>query len=85
MQVIFRLVEKRASKTNSWDLATPEQRMDHFRRYYWPTLSRGLPLEFVQSECMVKSSFKAFLGIEKTKEEWQEFRKEARRLCLHLR
>jgi hypothetical protein len=26
---IVRLVEKRASKTNSWDLATLEERMDH--------------------------------------------------------
>jgi len=35
---IVRLVAKRASKTNSWDLATPEERMDYLRRRHWPTI-----------------------------------------------
>jgi hypothetical protein len=81
---IVRLREKRASRTNSWRLATPEEQMDYFRGYYWPTISRGLPLEFVQSECMFVSSFKSWFGIEKTKEEREEFLKEARNLCLSL-
>jgi hypothetical protein len=84
VEIVIRLVEKRASKTNSWDLATPEERMDFFRKYYWPTISKGCPLEFVQSECMLKSMFKGWLGIKQTKEEQQEFVKEARRIYLSL-
>ena len=58
--------------------------MDYFRRDYLPTISSGLPLEFVRSECMFKSSFKSWLRIEQTKEERQEFLKEARRIYLNL-
>ena len=56
---IVRLVEKRASKTNSWDLATLEERMDHLRRRHWPTICAkyDFPPEFVQSECYFKSTF----------------------------
>ena len=32
---IVRLVAKRASKTNSWDLATLEERTDYLRRCHW--------------------------------------------------
>jgi hypothetical protein len=47
-------------------------------------MSKGLPLEFVQSECMFKTMFKGWVGIELTKEELQECLKEARRIYLSL-
>jgi Family of unknown function (DUF5681) len=42
---VTRLVEKRASKTNSWTSATVEERFDYFRDFVWKDLSRRLPLE----------------------------------------
>jgi Family of unknown function (DUF5681) len=77
---IVRLVAKRASKTDSWDLATPEERMDYLRRCHWPTISRDFPPEFVQSEYCFKSTFRPWLGIEPTEEEEQAFLKQARKL-----
>jgi hypothetical protein len=70
---IARLVAKRASKTNSWDLATLDERMDYLRRYHWPTVSRNFAPEFVQSEYVFKSTFKDWSGIEPTEEEKQAF------------
>jgi hypothetical protein len=70
---VVRLVMKRASKTNSWDLATVEERMDYLRRCHWPTISRDFPPEFVQSEYCFKSIFRPWLGIEPTEEEEQAF------------
>ena len=84
VETVMRLIERRASKTNSWLSATREEQMDYFRREFWPTISRGLPLEFVHSECMFKSMFKGWVGIELTKEERQECLKEARRIYLSL-
>jgi hypothetical protein len=83
---IVRLVEKRASKTNSWDLATLEERMDHLRRCHWPTIyaKYDLPLEFVQSECYFKSIFYIWLRIEPTEEENQAFLTTAREVYLSL-
>jgi hypothetical protein len=81
---IVRLVAKRASKTNSWDLATLEERMDYLRRYHWPTVSRNFPPEFVQSEYVFKSTFKDWSGIEPTEEERQTFLTEARKVYLNL-
>ena len=78
---VVRLVAKRASKSNSWDLATPEERMDYLRRCQWPAISRDFPPEFVQSEYCFKSTFRPWLGIEPTEEEQQAFLKEARKLC----
>jgi hypothetical protein len=65
-------------------MATPEERLEYLRRYYWPDVSRNLkfPLEFVQSEFCLKSTFRLWLGIEPTKEEEQAFFKEARRVLL---
>ena len=84
VETVMSLVERRASKTNSWRLATLEEQMDYFRREFWPTMSKGLPFEFVQSERMFKSMFKGWLGIELTKEERRESLKEARRIYLSL-
>ena len=81
---IVRLVAKRASKTNSWDLATPEERMDYLRRCHWPTISRDFPPEFVQSEYCFKSIFQPWLRIEPTEEEQQAFVKQARKVFLSL-
>jgi len=80
----MRLIERRASKTNSWLSATLEEQLDYFRREFWPTMSKGLPLEFAQSECMVKSSFQGWLGIDPTKEEQREALREAHRIYLSL-
>jgi hypothetical protein len=83
---IVRLVEKRASKTNSWDLATLEERMDHLRRCHWPTICAkyDFPTEFVQSECYFKSIFHLWLKIEPTEEENQAFLTTAREVFLSL-
>jgi Family of unknown function (DUF5681) len=83
---IVRLVQKRASKTNSWDLATLEERMDHLRRCHWPTICAkyDFPPEFVQSECYFKSIFQPWLMIEPTEEENQAFRITAREVYLSL-
>jgi Family of unknown function (DUF5681) len=83
---MVRLVEKRASKTNSWDLATLEERMDHLRRCHWPTLCAkyDFPPEFVRSECYFKSIFHLWLRIEPTEEENQAFLVTAREVYLSL-
>jgi hypothetical protein len=81
---VVHLVAKRASKINSWDLATLEERIDHLRRCHWPTISRNFPLEFVQSEYCFKSIFRPWLGIEPTDEEQQAFLMEARKVYLSL-
>jgi Family of unknown function (DUF5681) len=77
---VVRLVAKRASKTNSWDLATLEERMDYLRRCHWPRISRDFAPEFVQSEYMFKAIFHIWLRIEPTEEEHQAFLKEARKV-----
>ena len=77
---VVRLVAKRASKTNSWDLATLEERMDYLRRCHWPTISRDFPPEFVRSEYSFKSIFRLWLGIEPTEGERQAFLLEARKV-----
>jgi hypothetical protein len=68
---IVRLVEKRASKTNSWDLATLEERMDHLRRRHWPMICAkyDFPPEFVQSECY----FKSILGSSRPRRKTRRF------------
>jgi Family of unknown function (DUF5681) len=83
-ETVVRLVMKRASKTNSWNLATLEERMDHLRRCHWPTISRDFPPEFVQSECCFKSIFRPWLRIEPTEEENQAFLTTAREVFLSL-
>jgi hypothetical protein len=35
-EMVARLVARRASKVNSWDIAKPEERMDYLRRVHWP-------------------------------------------------
>jgi hypothetical protein len=81
-ETVGRLVARRASKINSWDMATPEERIDFARRRLWPEVSKNFPLEFAQSEYCLKSTLRLWLGIEPTKEEDQAFFKEARRVFL---
>jgi hypothetical protein len=83
-KIIVRLVAERASRTNSWNLATLEERMDHLRRCHWPTISSDFPPEFVQSECFFKLIFKPWLRIEPTEDEHQAFLIEARKVNLNL-
>jgi Family of unknown function (DUF5681) len=73
VEAITRLVEKRASKTNSWTSATLEVRMDYFQKVVWRRLSQGLPLEFSQSEFMARIAFNSLFGIRETEEERREF------------
>jgi hypothetical protein len=83
---VVRLVEKRASRTNSWDLATLEERMDHLRRCHWPTICAkyDFPPEFVRSECYFKAIFHPWLRIEPTEEENRAFLSIARDVYLSL-
>jgi hypothetical protein len=85
-ETVVRLVATRASKTNSWDLATLEQRMDYLRRFHWPTIcaKSDLPPEFVQSKYYFKSFFHPWLRIEPTEEENQAFLTTAREVFLRL-
>jgi hypothetical protein len=73
VEAVTRLVEKRASKTNSWTSATLEERMDYFQKVPWRGLSQGLPLEFVQSQFVARIAFNSLFGIEETEEERREF------------
>jgi hypothetical protein len=81
---VVRLAGKRASKTNSWDLATMEERTDYLRRCHWPKISRDYPPELVQLEYCFKSVFRPWLGIEPTEQERQAFLTEARKVYLGL-
>jgi hypothetical protein len=73
VEAVTRLVEKRASKTNSWTSATIEEQLDYFRKGPWRGLSQGRPLEVVQSEFMAKIAFNSMFGIEETKEERRDY------------
>jgi len=77
----IRLVAKRASKTNSWEMATPQERIDYLRRTFWPTISKDVPAEFVQSDCMLKLYLRNWLGIEPTEEEQEALLAQAREAC----
>ena len=78
----IRLVAKRASKTNSWEMATPQERIDYLRRTFWPTISKDVPAEFVQSDCMLKLYLRNWLGIEPTEKEQEALLAQAREACL---
>ena len=79
----FRLVARRASKVNSWEMATLRERMDFLRKYIWPTLSEKYFLRLSQSELYFKAVFRSWLEIELTEEEKREcLSKSERRLRL---
>jgi Family of unknown function (DUF5681) len=77
MEVVTRLVSNRASGTNSWEMATPQERMDYLRRTAWPTISKDFPLTMVRSEFCFKSTFRSWLGIEPSEEEERAFLSQA--------
>jgi hypothetical protein len=64
---------KRASKINSWDAASDEERTAFLKRTQWPLLVKGMPAEIVRSEYMFKRAFLPYLKIEPTEEERQEY------------
>jgi hypothetical protein len=84
---VVQMVTKRASKTNSWDSATVEERIEYLRRYYWPEVCAkyDFPPELVQSESYFKSVFHPWLGIEPTEAENRAFLAEAREVFLNMR
>jgi Family of unknown function (DUF5681) len=64
------LMARRASKVNSWDIATLEERMDYLRRVYSKKYAT------VRSEAWFKSVFRLYLGIEPSEEERRAFLEE---------
>jgi hypothetical protein len=78
METLFRLIERRASRVNSWERATLEERKDYLRRNFWPTMSENLPPELARSELCFVSTFRRWLGIELTKEEDRALIREVR-------
>ena len=81
-ETIARLVARRASRVNSWDLATPEERMDYLRRVHWPMVSENSPFANMQSDFRFKSTFRLWLGIEPSEEEDRACMEKAREILL---
>jgi hypothetical protein len=73
-----RLVARRASKVNSWDMATEQERIDYLRRVHWPIVSKNYLFAMARSDVWFKSTFGVWLGIELSEEErrayWEELR-----------
>ena len=81
---VGRLVARRASKVNSWDIATQQERMDYLRRVHWPMISKKSPFANMRSDFWFKTTFRLFLGIEPSEEERRAFLEEAREIHLAL-
>lgn len=79
---VSRLLARRASKVNSWEIATPEERMDYLRRICWPIVSKNSPFANMRSDFLFKSTFRLWLGIEPSEEEDRAFVEEAREILL---
>jgi hypothetical protein len=79
---VSRLLARRASKVNSWEIATPEERMDYLRRVHWPMISKKSPFANMRSDFFFKSVFRRWLGIEPSEEERQAFLEETREIFL---
>jgi hypothetical protein len=77
IESVFHLVAKRASRINSWDMATPKERIDYLRTRHWPTISKNFPLEVLRSEFYLKATFRHWIGFEPTEEEREAFLTEA--------
>jgi hypothetical protein len=78
---VSRLLARRASKVNSWDIATLEDRMDYYRRSCWPMVSKMSPFAIVR-DYWVKSTFQLLHGTEPSEEERRAFLEEAREILL---
>jgi Family of unknown function (DUF5681) len=81
---VGRRVARRASKVNSWDIATQQERMDYLRRVHWPMISKKSPFANMRSDFWFKTTFRLFLGIEPSEEERRAFLEEARPIYLAL-
>jgi hypothetical protein len=81
---VGRLVARRASEVNSWDIATQQERMDYLRRVHWPMISKKSPFANMRSDFWFKTTFRLFLGIEPSEEERRAFLEEARAIYLAL-
>jgi hypothetical protein len=79
---VSRLVARRASKVNSWDMATQQERMDYLRKVHWPMVSKEFPFANMRSDFVFKSTFRLWLGIEPSEEERRAFLEEAREIFL---
>ena len=79
MNTVYDLVEKRASKTNSWEEATLEERKEYLRKHLWPAMSKGRPRELARSEYSFLATFRFCLNVEPTKEQERDFLIEARK------
>jgi hypothetical protein len=71
MEKVGRLVAKRASRINSWDMATLEERIAYLRRSLAELLTKIQPSAVVRSELCFKLMLRDWLGIEPTEEEHQ--------------
>ncbi len=80
MDTVSQLVLKRASKINSWETATTEERTEFLWREIWPSFCEDLrfPFAMARSELCFRSAFRSYLGIELTDEEQRELVKELR-------
>ena len=75
---VARLVARRASKVNSWDIATPEERIGYLRKVY----SEKFPFAIVRPDAWFKSAFRLLFGIEPSEEERRAFLEEEREILL---
>ena len=80
MDAVGRLVARRASKVNSWDIATLEERMDYLRTVHGPIVSEKYPASV--RDYWFKLRFGLLLGVEPSEEERRAFLEEAREILL---
>jgi hypothetical protein len=77
-----RSVAKRASKINSWDIATAQERINFLRRLLSESVRKVYPHDIFQTELCYKLMFQDWLGIEPTEDERQAFDMELREILL---
>jgi hypothetical protein len=80
MDAVGRLVARRASKVNSWDIATLEERMDYLRTVHGPIVSEKYPASV--RDYWFKLRFGLLLGVEPSEEERRAFLEEGREILL---
>jgi hypothetical protein len=68
-KIVGALVAKRASRINSWDISTPEERIDFLRTCIPPNTIEHCPPAVFQSDLFIKMAFSEWLGIEPTEAE----------------
>ena len=80
--MIVSLVARRASKVNSWEKATEQERIDYLRRVHWPIVSKNYLFAMARSDVWYKFTFQAWLGIELSEEERRAYLEEFREIVL---